>query len=170
MSEKIEYIAPAQITFYNNESGLIMANFQGNDMGRVAVLRMFPFDYDEKYLSVRCERYSREDKESEIGIIKDLSEFDALQSQIVRDELLKRYFIPDILKVYEVKEEFGNTMWKTKTSAGEREFTVTDMNANVLNLGNNKIMLTDIYANRYYIPDITKMDDKTIKILEIWIG
>lgn len=169
MNEKIEYITPGEITFSENESGLIMASVDGKDAQRVAVLRMFPFDYTEEYLSVKYENYSRSDKEAEIGIIRTLSEFDAQQIEIVRRELEKRYFVPDIIKVNEVKDEFGHTMWKTETSAGEREFTVTDMSSNVFNLGNNKIMLVDVYGNRYYIPDVTKIDDKTMKILEIWI-
>lgn len=169
MNEKIEYIAPGDIAFSENESGLIMASVKGENPQRVAVLRMFPFDYTEEYLSVRYETYSRGDKEAEIGIIRRLSEFSEKQAEIVRRELGKRYFIPEIIKVNEVKDEFGHTMWKTETSAGEREFTVTDMSSNVFNLGNNKVMLVDVYGNRYYIPDITKTDDKTMKILEIWI-
>ena len=169
MSDKIEYITPEEISFYENSSGLIMAKVNGEDAGRVSVLRMFPFEYREEYLCVRCETYKRADRESEIGIIRTLSDFSDEQVSIVRRELDKRYFIPDILKVNEVKEEFGSTMWKTVTSAGEREFTVTDMSSNVFSMGNNKVMLTDVYGNRYYIPDITKTDDKTLKILEIWI-
>lgn len=169
MSDKIKYITPEEINFSENESGLITAKFNGQSPQRVAVLRMFPFDYAEEYLCIRYENYNRSDKETEIGIIRRLSDFDENQAEIVRRELQKRYFIPDIIKVNEVKDEFGHTMWKTETSAGEREFTVTDMSSNVFNMGNNKIMLTDVYGNRYYIPDITKMDDKTVKILEIWI-
>ena len=169
MNDRIEYITSAELSFYCNESGLIMAKVNGEDIGRVAVLRMFPFEYEEEYLCVRCENYKRSDKEAEVGIIRKLSDFSSEQVEIVRAELNKRYFIPDILKVNEVKDEFGHTMWKTETTAGEREFTVTDMSSNVLNLGNNRIMLVDVYGNRYYIPDFTKTDDKTMKILEIWI-
>ncbi len=169
MSDKIEYITPGEILFYQNDSGLIMAKAKGTDFGRVAVLRMFPFEYEEEYLCIRCENYSRSDKENEIGIIRFLSDFPEDQINIVRDELKKRYFIPEIIKVNEVKDEFGHTMWNTETTAGKKEFTVTEMSTNVLNLGNNRIMLTDVYGNRYYIPDITKADDKTMKILEIWI-
>ena len=169
MSDKIEYITPSEISFYENESGLIMAKVNGEDIGRVKVLRMFPFEYEEEFLCVQAENHRRSDAENEAGIIRNLSDFSSEQTEIVRRELKKRYFIPDIIKVEDVKDEFGHTMWKTETTAGKREFTVTDMSANVLNLGNNKIMLTDVYGNRYYIPDLMKMDDKTVKILEIWI-
>ena len=169
MSDRIEYITPAMISFSENEAGLICATFNGENVGRVAVLRMFPFDYTEEYLCVRNESFRRSDKENEIGIIRKLSDFEQNQIDIVRKELDKRYFIPDIIKVNEVKDEFGHTRWNTVTTAGEREFTVTDMSSNVINLGNNKVMLVDVYGNRYYFQDITKTDDKTMKVLEIWI-
>ena len=169
MSDKIEYITPSEIFFSENESGLITAKVGNDDAKRVAVLRMFPFDYTEEYLCIRYENYTRSDKEAEIGIIRSLSEFSEEQIAIVRRELEKRYFVPEIIKVNEVKDEFGHTRWKTETTAGEREFTVTDMSNNVINLGNNRVMLVDVYGNRYCFSDITKTDDKTMKILEIWI-
>ena len=81
----------------------------------------------------------------------------------------KRYFIPEIVSVSDVKEEFGSAAWKTVTTAGERDFTMTDLGTNVRSLGQNRVMLTDVYGNRYYIPDITKTEDKVQKVLEIWI-
>lgn len=169
MNEKIEYLSPEEISFSLTDTGLITATYRGEDKGRVAVLRMFPFECEEEYLCVRCENYTRHDKEKEIGIIRDLSQFADEQQSYVRAELGKRYFMPEILKVNELKDEFGHTSWKTITTAGEREFTVTDMSSNVFNLGKNRIMLTDVYGNRYMIPDITKVDEKTMKTLEIWI-
>lgn len=169
MSNTVEYITNSDIAFSLNGTGLISATFRGEDAGRVAVLRMFPFEYEEEYLCVRRENYRRADKEAEIGIIRTLADFSDEQKEIVRTELKKRYFVPEILEVTEVKDELGHTAWKTKTTAGEREFTVNDMSNNVVNLGKNRIMLIDVYGNRYYIPDITKTDDKTLKVLEIWI-
>lgn len=169
MENKLNYINPSDLFFYLSDGDLLYLKFKGEETGRVAVVRMFPFQYEEEYIALRCENYSRHDKENEIGILRSLTELSESQAQLVREELAKRYFIPDILNVYDVKEEFGNTTWKTDTTAGKREFTVTDMGTNVRHLGNNRIMLTDVYGNRYYIPDITKADDKTLKVLEIWI-
>lgn len=169
MENKLNYINPSDLFFYLSDGGLLCLKFKGEETGRVAVVRMFPFQYEEEYIALRCENYSRHDKENEIGILRSLAELSQGQAQLVREELEKRYFIPDILNVCDVKEEFGNTTWRTDTTAGKREFTVTDMGTNVRHLGNNRIMLTDVYGNRYYIPDITKADDKTLKVLEIWI-
>lgn len=169
MKDNLNYINPSEASFYSSEHGLLMLSLRGENMGRVTVLRMFPFRFEKEYLCVRCETYSRSDKENEIGIIRSLADFPESQAQLIQKELDKRYFVPEIIRVIDVKEEYGHTIWKTQTTAGEREFTVNDMASNVRNMGNNRIMLTDVNANRYYIPDITKADDKTMRIIEIWI-
>ena len=150
-------------------SSLLFLKYKGEDLGRVSIIRMFPFKYEEEYIVIRQENYSRHDKENEIGILRKVSQLPENQASLVRKELEKRYFIPEIISVSDVKEEFGSATWKTVTTAGEREFTMTDLGTNVRGLGANRVMLTDVYGNRYYIPDITKADDKTQKVLEIWI-
>ena len=169
MQEKINYINPGDLEFYTSDTSLLFLKYKGEDIGRVSIIRMFPFRFDEEYIVIRQENYSRKDKENEIGILRYVKDLSEEQAQIVRTELKKRYFIPDIISVSEVKEEFGSAIWKTQTSAGARDFTMSDLGTNVRNLGNNRIMLTDVYGNRYYIPDITKIEDKAQKVLEIWI-
>lgn len=169
MLNDIKYISPGDCLFYENETGLIGLKYKGEDLGRVAVLKLFPLSMDKKMLSVRSENYERADNESEIGIIEDLERFNLQQQEIVLHELAKRYFMPAITKVTDVSEEFGHTMWKVETTAGKTEFTVDDMSSNVINLGNNRIMLIDVFSNRFLIEDVSKLEDKALKILEIWI-
>ena len=169
MENILDFISPSDTLFYESESGLLCLKYKGEDMGRISVLRMFPFMYEEEYLCIKSENYSREDMEKEIGVLRTLAEIPENQLKMVRRELAKRYFVPEITEVVKVSEEFGHTMWEVTTTAGVREFTVTDMSSNVRNMGNNRVMLTDVYGNRYYIPDITKVEDKALKILEIWI-
>lgn len=169
MSNILNFIDTKDVFFYLSDGGLLCLKYKGKDVGRVAVLRMFPLRFEEEFIAIRLETYSRHDIETEIGILRDLNGLSEEQLQLIRTELKKRYFIPDILEVYSVKEEFGNTSWNVNTNAGKREFTVTDMSSNIRNLGNDKIMLTDIYGNRYYIQNAYELDDKTLRVLEIWI-
>ncbi len=169
MEERLKFIDASDLEFYTSDTSLLFLKYKGEDLGRVSIIRMFPFKHEEEYIVIRQENYSRHDKESEIGILRSVSELPENQANIIRKELDKRYFIPEIISVSDVKEEFGSATWKTETTAGERAFTMTDLGTNVRGLGGNRVMLTDVYGNRYYIPDITKMDDKTQKVLEIWI-
>lgn len=169
MEERLKFINASDLEFYTSDTSLLFLRYKGEDLGRVSIIRMFPFKHKEEYIVIRQENYSRHDKESEIGILRSVSELPENQADIVRKELDKRYFIPEIISVSDVKEEFGSATWKTVTTAGERDFTMSDLGTNVRGLGENRVMLTDVYGNRYYIPNITKMDDKTQKVLEIWI-
>lgn len=169
METSLSFINPRDVFFYLSDGGLLCLKFKGEDLGRVAVLRMFPFQFEEEFITIRSENYSRSDTETEVGILRNINELSEEQLNIIRTELQKRYFIPDILEVYNVKEEFGNTSWSVNTSSGKREFTMTDMSSNVRNLGNNKVLLTDVYGSRYYIQNAYELDEKTLKILEIWI-
>lgn len=166
---ELNYLSGENGEFYELETGLIAYKDNKEDYGRVAVLRMFPLEHKREYLSVRTENYLRSDKNSEIGIIRSLDAFSKEQQEIILRELEKRYFVPEITKVESVEEEFANSIWKVETTAGKAEFTVNDMGSNLLNLGCGRIMLTDVFGNRYIIPDITKIDDKAVKVIEIWI-
>jgi len=168
MENTLNYLNPQDVFFSISEGGLLELEYKGENIGRISVLRMFPFQYEDEYIVLRKESYSRYDKENEIGILRKLSALESGQAEIIKKELEKRYFIPAVTEVYDVKEEFGHTTWNVNTTAGKREFTVTDMGTNVRKLS-KRIMLTDVYGNRYYITDINKLSDKALKVLEIWI-
>lgn len=169
LDNNINYINSLDVRFSLNDGGLLTLEFRGEPVGRVAVLRMFPLNYEEEYLCVRAENYRREDKKKEIGIIRRLSDLPEEQAELLRAELKKRYFVPDITEVRSVKEEPGHMSWQVVTTAGECEFTISDMSSNIRNLGNNRILLMDVYGNRYSVPDVTKLDDKALKSIEVWI-
>lgn len=169
MDNQLNYMVPDEVEFYMSDGDLLMLSYKGEDVGRVAVLRMFPLQYEDEYICVRKENYTRADKEKEVGIIRSLDALDAAQAEIIRSELKKRYFVPEILQVQDVKDEIGHTSWNVVTSAGKREFTVADMNVNVKKLADNTIMLTDVYGNRYSVSNLSLLGDKVMKILEIWI-
>lgn len=169
MTTGVEYMNCALARFYKTESGLTALEYDGTDCGRVTVMRMLPFRYEEEYLSVRTQHGERAGKDTEIGLIRRLSDLPENQRGIVRDELKRRYFMPEVLKVNDVSEEYGHSTWKVETDAGEREFTVNDLSVNLLKTGGNRVILTDLFGNRYLFKDITKMGEKTMRIVEIWL-
>ena len=169
MCDKLNFIAGDDVDFYVSSGNLLCLKYKEKDIGRVSVKRMFPFEYEDEYIVVSNENYHRNDSENEIGIIRDINDLNSEQTQLIKNELKKRYFIPEIIKVENIKEEYGNISFKVITTSGKREFIITDMGSNIRNLGSGKIMLTDVFGNRYYITNISCLDDKTLKALEIWI-
>ncbi len=166
---EINYLTPSDCVFYRTEGGLLGLRLKGQDLGRVALVRMFPLRDPDKFISVRRENRSRNDSRGEFGVIEDLTPFAGEQRALIDEELNRRYFVPEITNVDKVKEEYGHTYWETQTTAGSRSFTAFDLNSNLLNLGDNKAMIIDVDGNRYIFPDVTKLGEKALRLLEIWL-
>ncbi|MBQ7875923.1 MAG: DUF1854 domain-containing protein [Clostridia bacterium] len=165
----VRYLTANDIKFYETEGSLLGAFVDGEDVGRIDILRLFPLHQKDKYLSVRRKAESHRDRNTEIGIIEVLDGFSEKEKELVEHELEKRYFVPEIVKVKNAKEEFGHTYWETETTAGERNFTTFDMSSSLIRISENSVMLIDVDGSRYLIPDLKKADDKAMKILDIWL-
>lgn len=165
----VRYITNKDIKFYETKGGLLGAVLDNEDIGRVDVLRLFPLHQAEKFLSVRRQAQSHRDRNTEVGIIESLEGFSKDEKALVIHELEKRYFVPEILKVKNAKEEFGHTYWEVETTAGERSFTTFDMASSLVRISENSVMLIDVDGSRYLIPDLKKADDKAMKMLDIWL-
>ncbi|MBQ8003135.1 MAG: DUF1854 domain-containing protein [Clostridia bacterium] len=165
----VRYLTGEDIKFYETAGGLLGATLDGDDVGRCDVLRLFPLHQKERYLSVRRQAEGHRDRNCELGIIESLDSFSNEEKALIMHELEKRYFVPEIVKVKNAKEEFGHTYWEVETTAGDRQFTTFDMSSSLIRLSENSVMLIDVDGSRYIIPDLKKADDKAMKVLDIWL-
>ncbi|MBQ6795619.1 MAG: DUF1854 domain-containing protein [Clostridia bacterium] len=165
----IRYLTSKDIKFYETKGGLLGAALDGEDVGRCDVLRLFPLHKPDSFLSVRRQAQSHRDRATELGIIESLDSFTEEEKALILHELEKRYFVPEIIKVKNAKEEFGHTYWEVETNAGERSFTTFDMSASLVRIDANSVLLIDVDGSRYLIPDLKKADDKAMKMLDIWL-
>lgn len=157
----IYYITNENTKFYKTEGGFLGMIKDGNDLGKVSAYRMFPLTSTDRFISIR-------DKDmKELGIIDDLTDLKDCES--VKEELSRRYFVPEITSVLSVKEEFSYTYWDTETTSGHRKFTIFDMNNSLIPLNDFSIMLIDVDGNRYKIPDIRVLGEKALKFIDIWL-
>ncbi len=141
-----------------NEDGVV----ETNTYDRIFLHRAFPFDYPYSYISVL-------DLESrELGLIKDIDEFDSEISAMLRAELDRKYYTPVINQILSVKDKFGFSYWKVVTDEGELTFTLRDTFRSLLKVG-SRIFVNDIDGNRYEIPDIEKLDHKSFKKIELFL-
>lgn len=159
----IVYLTDEVVQFYKTDGGFVGLKFGGNDYEKVSIYRMFPLSYAWEYLSVR------DKDEKEIGVIRDLTQLSDTAQELVKSEVSRRYFVPIITSVLDVKEEFNYTFWECETSAGVRSFVVFDMNHSVIVLGKGRVQLVDVDGNRYEIPDVSALSAKALKLVEIWL-
>ncbi len=156
----IEYLDPGTAKFGRTPGGFLRLELNGTTHERVALFRTFPFSYEQEYISVR-------DMEgAEIGIIRDMNEFEPDVVAAFREELERRYFAPTVTRIKSLKEEFGYAYWDVETDSGPRRFTVRDMQQSLLLLSAEHVLIVDIDGNRFDIPDYTKLDPVSRKYID----
>ncbi len=133
------------------------------DYGRVILHRAFPFDRPDGIISVQQE------DGFEIGIIKEISDFDEKTAQILRQSLDKKYYIPEITKIISAKDRFGFVYFKCETNSGMCDFVVRNPFGSIIRLSENRIFILDIDGNRYSIKNTAALDRKSYRKIELYI-
>lgn len=133
------------------------------DYGRVVLHRAFPFDDPDHIISVQQE------DGFEIGVIRDIGEFSEETAKLLRDELDKKYFVPEITKIISAKDRFGFVYFKCDTDCGLCEFVVRNPFGSILRVSETKIYIVDIDGNRYSVKDTSKLDKKSYRKIELYI-
>ena len=125
----------------------------------------FPLTNPEEFISIR----EADEKAKEIGMIEKLSQLEPEQQEMIREQIKLRYFIPIIIKVMDVKDEYGYAYWHVQTNFGVCRFTTRMSGDAVVSLSDSRLMVTDIDGNRYEIPDFYKLSIMERKKLDLFI-
>lgn len=129
---------------------------------KIFLIRNFPFEYKYNYITVLDENMK------EIGILSSCDDFGE-QSQILKDELDRRYYMPKIHNIIKMKEKMGFTNWTVETDYGKITFSVKDTYKNMVKLPKGRCIITDVDGNRYEIPKLSDLDKKSYKKIELLI-
>ena len=105
----------------------------------------------------------------EIGILRSIEQFDQETKALLVKELVRRYYTPVIERIFSVKERYGFSYWKVKTPDGEMNFTLQDTFRSMIRAGENRLLLLDVNGNRFEIPDVTALDRKSYKKIELYL-
>jgi len=155
------WLSPENATF-STRNGLLYATVGGEEK-RVTLFRQFPFDLLWEYISVL-------DEESrEVGIIRNISLFDDRTRSLLEKELKKRYYTVTVTAILSVKERFGFTYWQVRTEEGVMKFTLRDTMRSISSVNGNRVFFTDVDGNRFEIPDLSALDPKSRKSLELYV-
>lgn len=161
--QAIEYITPENAVFARTEGGFASMTYNGTLYARIAVYRSFPHSMPTQFLSVR------DTDAKELGVIRDIDEFDSQTVSILEEQMMLRYYCPLITKVIKIKEEYGYVYWEAETDAGRVRFTCKSEHGALIMLGEDRLLIVDIDGNRFEIPDMKKLSPKDMRELEMVI-
>lgn len=162
---EMRFLTPETAVFTRTEGGFLSLKFREKEYKRVGIYLTFPLTNPEEFISVR----EADEKAKEIGMVEALSALPADQQEMLREQIRLRYFMPEIKKVMEVKEEYGYAYWYVETGFGICRFTTHMSNDAVTVLGDSRLLVTDIDGNRYEIPDFYALSVQERKRLDLFM-
>ena len=167
-------LTPANCRFYRSEGGLIsmeltLPDKEPEQFERIVVLRSFPISNPDEYISIREPATRRRGNGAEIGLIRDIRDFDEATVKLLGEELDRRYFTPELLKIYSLKEKFGYLYCEAETSAGRITFVLNNPYSNFRTLEDHRVLISDIDGNAFMIRDPENFDKASLKKIEIYL-
>ena len=136
---------------------------------RVVPVRAFPITDPEEFISIKEPDSREKGKGAEIGLIRQMSDFDEASQALLREELDRRYFTPELLKIYSLKEKFGYLYCEAETSAGRITFVLNNPYSNFRTLEDRRVLISDIDGNAFMIKDPENFDKASLKKIEIYL-
>lgn len=162
---ELRFLNRDNAVFSRTSGGFVALDYAGKHYDRVGVYRTFPLTEPESYISIR----EADEKAREIGMVEKLTDIEADQAEMLREQLRLRYFMPVIEKIISVKDEYGYAYFEVKTNFGACRFTTHMGSEAFVSLTDTRIMITDLDGNRYEIPDLNKLSVGERKKLDLFI-
>jgi len=159
----LDFLNPQECSFSKNNNGFLVLTLNGEDKGRVKLSRSYPFSKPNEYICVS----DIEDKE--IGILKDIEMLDSASVELAKNELETRYFCPTITEIKSIKEKMGHFYFETKIGDKEKNFTVKNITRNIRFAGEDTLLILDMDGNRFIMPEFSKTDLKSKRLLEPYL-
>ena len=167
-------LTPENTVFKRSPSGLVSLTLTNPDgkveeFERVVAIRCFPVTNPDEFISVREADSKKKGRGKEIGMIRRMAEMPKEAQELLGEELYRRYFTPEILKITGMKEKFGYSYWDVDTTAGKVTFVLNNPFSNIRVLEDNSVFINDIDGNCFKIPDVTKLDAQSVRKIEIYL-
>jgi hypothetical protein len=148
-----EFLDPNKTRFEKAPDNTLRVEVEGDRCGlRVQVLRALPLKFPEQFIVLR------DGAGKQIGVIEDLRKISQPALGWLRDELFRRYFLPQVEHIHDIAERFGTSVWDLETDRGRRTVTTAAMNEAVFEIEPNRYLITDVEGNRYEIKDMSALD------------
>ncbi|MBO4971749.1 MAG: DUF1854 domain-containing protein [Clostridia bacterium] len=167
-------LTPENAEFIRSEGGLVSLKLKNDDgsiefFERVLPIRSFPITDPDEFIAIREPDSKDKGKGDEIGMIRKLSDFDKSAQELLGEELQRRYFTPQLSKIYSVKDKFGYSYWEVQTSAGKISFVMNNPSSNIRTLEDGRVFIHDIDGNCFEITEPEKLDKASFRHIEIYM-
>jgi hypothetical protein len=163
----IGYLEIDQAEFYRTSGGFLGLKYKGEEHKRVSLRRALPMGQPDGYISVA------DDKNKEIGVIRDVHALLGGQAKLIAEELSRRYYSPTVREIKSVKDKLGYVYMELLVNgpdrAYERNCAVKDVNRNIRMVSEDVLIIFDVDGNRYIVESLSGLDKKSLKRIEPYL-
>lgn len=165
--DKLTVLDGSKLELKKEKSGYLTVSYCGMTYRKVTPTRLIPFYSKTTYISLS---YENEEKEfREIGVIKDMKELPKEQYELLDQYLEYKYYMPEITRVYNIKDNMrGSIFVKADTTSGSKTICIRDWYQNFRLIGGDYLYVNDADGNKYFCPDVNKLDRKSRNVLEMF--
>jgi len=157
------YIEKDMAQFTRKDITLVDMHLQdGSTFQKLEPRCLFPSSNRRKFITLLDENGAEQ------AVIRDLNTLPPAQREIIESCLEEYYLIPRITKILETTEKFGLITLQTETDRGPAKIEIRNLLYGFKQMG-NRLLLRDSNDNRYEVPDISKLDGHSRRLLDNFI-
>lgn len=145
----------------NNLVDIYLAS--GEIIERLEPKRMFPTSNPNAYITFI------DSDEAQAAILKDVSVLDAKSKRVLDESLQDYYMVPIISRIINSYEKYGVLYFDVETDRGRTLFNIRNRHHDVKTYPGGSVRMRDSSDNRYLIPDVNKLDKKSLSYLFIFL-
>jgi hypothetical protein len=138
---------------------LILTLPDGNCFAGVQAVRAAPLSQPNRYIALL------DAAGQEICLIRDLTDLAPADRLLLEEDLKARYLTSMIRRVVSVRREATMLYCEVETDRGPRELVIQNSDENVRWLGQLRVLLIDVDSNRFEVPDLNALDQKSVRML-----
>ena len=151
-----------QIKITRNPLGELLLEREGEEPRMFKPVRALPLTDPDGWIGLMDE------KGKQLHMVRSLKELDPDSRALLERELERLYFLPKILRVDQITEEYGVLRLEVVTDRGPRTFEIRSRE-HIRFLPDGRILLRDLDGNRYEIPRVDHLDAHSRTLAEVFL-
>ncbi len=157
----LKYIEGPEVKLTVNDKIFIDVEFYGSEekLTELEPHRLFPISGLGRYISLL------DSDGKECAIIRNIDNLLPESKAALQSALDEYYMIPKITRFVKRDEKFSIWMWTVDTDRGTYTFELRNSYTAIKTLYDGRILIKDANDNRYEIPDLHKLDKRSIKMM-----
>lgn len=151
------WLIPGEAAIELGDHGTLCAKLADGSFDGVFAVRCLPVHAPDRYISLRYVNERR--REVEVGLLRSIDEWLPQVQELIRQSLLKRYFVHTIQRVSKIEAVMGFFLFEVDTDLGPVNFVMRNQADRAQDYKIGGKLLLDVDENRYLVPDVEALPE-----------